>query len=335
MILAEKIVDLRKKSGWSQEQLAEKLGVSRQSISKWESAQSTPDMKKVVALSELFGVSTDYLLKDDREDAEGAAVCGEEPDAAACDGASLTPVSMEDASAFLAHNERNACRIALGVMLCILSPIALIALSGAGAAHLVSLSEDQATVVGMIVLFLLVAPAVALFIQAGLHDEPFAYLKQDNLDTAYGVEGMVRERQRNHRASYTRELTLGIVLCVASSIPLFVAMALAGDSTDAPIVGFYECVGVCLLLCFVAVGVYLIVRTCCIEDGYKVLLEEGDYDRAMKAVSRRIGSIYWPVVTAVYLLVSFLTMGWAITWVIWPVAGVLYGAITAFLKMRM
>jgi hypothetical protein len=90
-----------------------------------------------------------------------------------------------------------------------------------------------------------------------------------------------------------------------------------------------------LLLCFVAVGVYLIVRTCCIEDGYKVLLEEGDYDRAMKAVSRRIGSIYWPVVTAVYLLVSFLTVGWAITWVIWPVAGVLYGAITAFLKMRM
>lgn len=74
MILAEKIVDLRKKSGWSQEQLAEKLGVSRQSISKRESAQSTPDMKKVVALSELFGVSTDYLLKDDREDAEGAAV---------------------------------------------------------------------------------------------------------------------------------------------------------------------------------------------------------------------------------------------------------------------
>ena len=110
MILAEKIIDLRKKNGWSQEQLADKLGVSRQSISKWESAQSTPDMKKIVALSELFGVSTDYLLKDGMDDAEGAAVGGDAPDRAMHDGASLTPVSMEKAGAFLAHNERNARR---------------------------------------------------------------------------------------------------------------------------------------------------------------------------------------------------------------------------------
>lgn len=110
MILAEKIIDLRKKNGWSQEQLADKLGVSRQSISKWESAQSTPDMKKIVALSELFGVSTDYLLKDGMDDAEGAAAGGDAPDRAMRDGASLTPVSMEEAGAFLAHNERNARR---------------------------------------------------------------------------------------------------------------------------------------------------------------------------------------------------------------------------------
>ena len=51
-------------------------------------------------------------------------------------------------------------------------------------------------------------------------------------------------------------------------------------------------------------------------------------------MNNRIGTIYWAVVTAAYLLVSFLSMGWAITWVIWPVAGILYGALTAFLKMR-
>ena len=65
MILAEKIMELRKKNGWSQEELAEKMEVSRQSISKWESAQSVPDMGRIVRLSDLFGVSTDYLLKDD------------------------------------------------------------------------------------------------------------------------------------------------------------------------------------------------------------------------------------------------------------------------------
>ena len=60
MILADKIIDLRKRAGYSQEELAERLGVSRQSISKWEGAQSIPDMNKILAMANLFGVSTDY-----------------------------------------------------------------------------------------------------------------------------------------------------------------------------------------------------------------------------------------------------------------------------------
>ncbi len=67
MIFADKLIDLRKKNGWSQEELAEKLNVSRQAVSKWEGAQSVPDMSRIIRLSELFGVSTDYLLKDDPE----------------------------------------------------------------------------------------------------------------------------------------------------------------------------------------------------------------------------------------------------------------------------
>ena len=65
MILADKIIDLRKKAGMSQEELAEKLGVSRQSVSKWEGAQSTPDLNRILKMSEIFGVSTDFLLKDE------------------------------------------------------------------------------------------------------------------------------------------------------------------------------------------------------------------------------------------------------------------------------
>ena len=62
MIFADKVVQLRKKSGWSQEELAEKLNVTRQSVSKWEGAQSVPDLEKIVQMSHLFGVTTDYLL---------------------------------------------------------------------------------------------------------------------------------------------------------------------------------------------------------------------------------------------------------------------------------
>ena len=62
MILADKIITLRKKAGWSQEELAQKLDVSRQSVSKWESAQSMPDIDKILQLSSLFSVTTDCLL---------------------------------------------------------------------------------------------------------------------------------------------------------------------------------------------------------------------------------------------------------------------------------
>ena len=70
MILADKSTALRKKAGWAQEELAEQLGVTRQSVSKWEGAQSVPDMDKVVQMSRLFGVTTDFLLKDELSEEE-------------------------------------------------------------------------------------------------------------------------------------------------------------------------------------------------------------------------------------------------------------------------
>ena len=76
MNLNEKIINLRKEKGLSQEALAEALDVSRQSVSKWESGASLPDTDKIIAMSELFGVTTDYLLKEDPpmefEDVESA-----------------------------------------------------------------------------------------------------------------------------------------------------------------------------------------------------------------------------------------------------------------------
>ena len=92
MILADKIIALRKKAGWSQEELGEKLGVTRQSVSKWEGAQSVPDMDKILQLSRLFGVTTDYLLKDELGEPEYTAEESSVP--------ALHRVSMEEASEY-------------------------------------------------------------------------------------------------------------------------------------------------------------------------------------------------------------------------------------------
>ena len=68
MKINEKIYTLRKKSGWSQDELADKLSVSRQSVSKWETGDSVPEIAKLLALAKIFSVTTDYLLDDSKEE---------------------------------------------------------------------------------------------------------------------------------------------------------------------------------------------------------------------------------------------------------------------------
>ena len=104
MIFAEKLIHLRKKRGWSQEELAEQMNVTRQSVSKWEAAQSIPELDKLIRLSELFGVSTDYLIKDEIEDME----CNIPTDNTFI----LRRVSMEEANAFLSVKATTSKSIA-------------------------------------------------------------------------------------------------------------------------------------------------------------------------------------------------------------------------------
>ena len=79
MNFSEKLLNLRKAKGMTQEQLAEKLDVSRQSVSKWESGQAIPELEKIVALSTIFDVTTDYLLKSSEIDDLSASSHQESP----------------------------------------------------------------------------------------------------------------------------------------------------------------------------------------------------------------------------------------------------------------
>lgn len=322
MILADKIIELRKKNGWSQGELAEKLNISRQSISKWEGAQSVPDMNKILRLSEIFGVSTDYLLKDDISVPEGAnAPVDTESDA--------VRVSMEEAVAFLAHKKESSVRIATGVMLCIASPILLILLAVLQKQGRIGMTENQAAAAGIAVLLLLIGIAVALFVLTGLRGNRFEYIETTAIDTEYGVEGMVREKKERFRPAFHQLLTIGIVLCVVAVIPIILTALFAEG--DVRVVG-----AVCITLAITAIGVFLIVKVSVIWNGMNMLLEEGDYARSRKEESRRdapVAKIYWSVVLAGYLAFSFITGRWHQSWIVWPVAGVLYGAIVGTMSL--
>ena len=320
MIFADKLIDLRKKNGWSQEELAEKMDVSRQSISTWESAQSIPDMGRIVRLSEIFGVTTDYLLKDNLELEERAESSAE---------ALCRTVGMEEANAFLQLRQLNSGRIAIGVMLCILSPMLLILLGGAQQMGMLPLSENQAGGIGLVALIALVGCAVALFVTSSIRAGRFEYLEKEPIETLYGVNGMVRDRKEKFQPIYTRQLTVGIVLCVIAALPVFAAMIISDQEN------FLHVLSIAALLLIAAIGVLLIVRCSIIWDGFHMLLEEGDYTREAKVDRKQHGylsGIYWGLVTAGYLGWSFATNGWERTWIVWPVAAVAYGAVFGIAK---
>lgn len=308
MILADKIIELRKKAGMSQDELAEQMDVSRQSVSKWEGAQSVPDLNKILKLSEIFGVSTDYLLKDDFEKP------AQEFSETVTEDKPLHRVSMEEANKFLAVNERSAFKTALGVALCILSPVPVIILSSL-------IYSDIADSVGTTLMFLMIATAVGLFISAGAGKKPFSYLTKEGIDTAYGVDGMLREKQSKFLPMHTRDLIIGVAMCILSIIPSIIIDEMFNDSD------FASNIGASILFLMVAGGVFFLVRTNSTKNGFSKLLEEDDFTREKKSEEHSKGGAivgsFWLIVTAGYLAYSFVTFDWGRSWIVFPVASVL------------
>lgn len=322
MLLADKIVTLRKRAGWSQEELAAQLGVSRQSVSKWEGAQSVPDMQKVVQMSRLFGVTTDYLLKEELGEPEPAPA---EPDAL------LRCVTMEQAADYLALRQAAAPKLALATLLCVLSPVALLLLAALSDRPGAALSENAAAGIGLCVLLVLVAVAVAVFITCAAQVKAYAFLESEPFETAYGVTGMVRERRAAFAPRHTRGKVVGTVLCILSAVPLFIAVCL--DGPDLLYVG-----AVCLLLVLAGIGSAVLVSGGVYWVAMDRLLEEDDYARPRKRQNGVVGAvsaIYWLTATAAYLLWTFGPWWDAQpqdTWLLWAVAGVLYGAVMALVR---
>lgn len=316
MIFADKLIQLRKKAGWSQEELAEQMHVTRQSVSKWEGAQSVPDLEKMVRLSELFGVTTDYLLKDKIEDLE----CSIPAD----DGSTLRRVSLEEANAFLAVKAATAKSIALAVFLCIVSPICLLILGAVSEVPDYGLADSVAGGIGMILLLLFVTIAVAIFIASGRKTAPYDYLEKEIFETEFGVSGMAAERKAQYSKTYTRNQIIGAGLCIMALIPFF-GGAVFPDENELLLT-------VMLAVSFVlaGIGVGFLIRSGIVWASYEKLLQEGDYSKEKKerqSITAAVFSTYWFVTTAIYLGYSLSTNNWGYSWIIWVVAGVIFPAV--------
>ncbi len=326
MILAEKIINLRKKNGWSQEELAEKLGVTRQSISKYEGAQSIPDLDKILKLSEIFGVTTDYLIKDELEEEEYAPSQMHENESES--DRSVHKVTMEMANEYLQIIDWTAGKTAFATMLCILSPIVLLMLGAMSEMPNYHISENATAGIGICVLIVLIAIAVTIFILCGMKTKKYEFMEKEDIETAYGVSGMVKEKRDAYHSPYVTQLVIGITCCICSVIPLFGTLAVSESD-------FYMVSAVCMLLTLVAIGTYFIVRSAAKMNAMNQLLEEEDYTRQKKHENKKMSGpvmVYWLIATAIYLAWSFTTNDWDRTWIIWPVVGVLFPAFYAIVN---
>lgn len=325
MIFADKLVNERKKNGWSQEELAERLGVSRQAVSKWEGAQAVPDIQKIIAMADLFGVTTDYLLKDELEPRDYASIREIPTDT----GLELTrKVTLSEANEYLKLEKDNSGKVALGVSLCILSPVLLISLLGLAECGRIGISPEAANGLGVGILLLMVAFAVFLFIRCGIRSEPYSFFENEAFETEYGVDGMVKEKKSAYQQTHSLNVSLGVILCIISAVPLII-LGVLGMGED------ILCLMVGLLLVLVAMGVNRLVASGIIWSSYEKILQENDYSVKEKNKSRHVGTvsgIYWLLATAIYLAWSFVSGKWDHTWILWPVAGVSFAVVCAVTK---
>lgn len=313
MILADKIIRLRKKNGWSQEELAEKMQVSRQAVSKWEGAQTVPDLEKILMLGNLFGVTTDYLLKDEMEDEEFTDETG---------NVSVKRITLAQANDFLEWKKSASVRIAIGTFLCIIAAIPLLILGAATEVPAYHISENVAAGVGLTTLLLIVAIAVAIFIFCGFKNAPFDFIDKEPFETEYGVTGMVKERQKAYRGFYTKCNIIGACLCIISPVPLFI-----GAFTEKE---FFTVIMLTATMLLAGIGAVFFIVSGVRWASMQKLLKEGEFapqEKRKNRIKATVGTAYWLIATAVYLGWSFLTNAWEITWLVWPIAGILFAVV--------
>lgn len=374
MLLSEKIMSLRKRNGWSQEELAQQLGVSRQSVSKWESMASMPDIQKIMAMSELFGVSTDYLLKDELEELPATAIAadyvassvqGGSSDPAAgstvgsttdstdggtvgessTDNASTSKtvapklsVSLDTATEYLDAIARTSRPTAGAITLFILGPALLVSLATYSEDALyfdpMHISPDAMGIAGICIMMLFIAAGVGLLILQDMKLAKFKQLKEASLELQYGVEAAVRRRAESTESLRYVQQAAGVCLTILSAIPFLIASYYGTGLTFA--LGFF------VAAILVSLGVYLLVYSGILRDGYRVLLQEGDFSHDEKSNKRDsksaalkyrpIARAYFGTITLLYVGYSFITKDWKSSWIIWPVSALLYHIIISILN---
>ena len=258
MTLQEKIIKLRKKNGWSQEDLSDKLYVTRQAVSKWESGQSLPDVEKIVHMSKLFGVTTDYLLN---EEVESEDIIEE----------SITNdnkiLEQADVDAFLDNVKKRSKFYAIFLALMFFSPVVFFILKIA--------SVENYRLIGGIVGIVTFATAFAFFLIADNKGTPFNHIrKEQKFILGYGVGNYVEQVMASSKKKNDISKTVSTTLLMLIAMILILLQQIYGKSLNYDLISN---VSVLASLIIMSIVIPLDVVPARENNAYKMLLKKGDY----------------------------------------------------------
>lgn len=315
MNLSHNLQLLRKRDKITQEELADRLGVSRQSVSKWETGEAYPETDKLISICDLFGISLDALLRSDLSASEAATAEGSAP---------------FDGKVFVAHINKFSLAMAVGVFLILFGVAACVAFSGFS----LTLEEKYATItaaIGGVVVLIFVAAAVFLFVLFGMNYDRFRK-ENPSMSAVYGEEQI---------KSFSKKFSLSMALLVSSVLAdviflvVFILLINEGIILAArPDAACCYIISVFLFVLSFIVGmlVYYGIQHMKynISEYNKQASAELNTSRRSKLKETLCGAVMM-LATALYLVLGFVCGWWHPGWVIFPVGGIICGIVSALM----
>ncbi len=181
------------------------------------------------------------------------------------------------------------------------------------------IANNIAIGIGVISIFPIVAIAVYMFIKVGFKNAPYEFLDKEYFETEYGVTGLAKDKQKTYHSTYMKYNYIGTCGCILSPIPLLCGAFSKNE--------FLIMISLCITILIVGISVMFFIVAGVRWSSMQKLLKEGDFSdkgKRKSKVTEAVGSVYWLIATTIYLGWSFVTNDWHITWVIWPIAGIIF-----------
>lgn len=324
MAFAENLQYIRRKNKITQEQLAEELNVSRQSVSKWETGEAYPETEKIIILCDKFDVTMDELLRGDITQTV-EKVKNEAVNEFNIENEINNEIDNEIKTKFIGHIDKFSKRIAIATTLVIIGAALLVAFAGVGNAV-----PKPLVIIGLIIAALIMCGAFFIFIMSGISHEDFQSKTPEMKDVM----------SEDEKSEFGKKFAFRMASLISALILAAIALALTYSLGESVLVGYFDRVPVAVFLCVASpiIGgiVYLGIQHQKFdikEYNRETRHRHGHHDAPNNIYDAVCGAIMLTA-TGIYLLIGFVWNLWHPGWVVFPLGGIICGIISTFQKVN-